>query len=168
MTTGFLVVGIAATVVALLALLFDGVFEAFDLDLPGDGSVSVLALTGGLAAFGWSGLALASLTDLPSWAIVLIAVAAGVLVAAGGGVLTSVLRRQSTPDGAGSVATLTGVTGVMDTPAAPGKPGVVRVVYSGSPRTLTAHATVAVAAGTLVTVAAVVSPDVVRVTPAEA
>lgn len=167
-TTGFLVVAIAATVIALLALVFDGVFEAFDLDLPGDGSVSLLGLTGGIAAFGWTGVVLQSLTDLPPWAIVLIAVGVGLAVMAGAGLLTALLRRQSAPDGGGIVATLAGATGVMDTPAGPGRPGVVRVVYSGSPRTLTAHVAVDVAAGALVTVADVVSPDVVRVTPADA
>ena len=167
-TTGFLVVAVAATIVALLALIFDGVFDAFDLGLPGDGSVSLLALTGGIAAFGWTGVALQSMTDLALWAVVLIALGVGLAVVLGGGLLTSVLRRQSAPDGAGSISTLAGVTGVMDTAAAPGRPGVVRVVYSGSPRTLTAHVTVDVAAGSLVTVADVVSPDVVRVTPADA
>lgn len=167
-TTGFFVVAVAATAVAVLALIFDGVFEAFDLDLPGDGSVSLLALTGGVATFGWTGVLMQSLTDLPLWAVVLVASGVGLAVMVGGALLTSALRRQSAPDGAGSVSSLTGVTGVMDTPAAPGRPGVVRVVYSGSPRTLTAHVTASVAAGTLVTVADVVSPDVVRVTPADA
>ncbi len=166
-TTGFLVVGIAATSVALLALLFDGVFDAFDIDLPGDGSVSVLAITGGIAAFGWTGVLLESMTGLPLWAIVLIAAGVGLAVMAGGALLTSALRRQSAPDGAGSITSLAGVTGVMDTAAAPGKPGVVRVVYAGAPRTLTAHAAVDVASGALVTVADVVSPDVVRVVPAD-
>ncbi|MCL1871355.1 MAG: hypothetical protein FWF90_13205 [Promicromonosporaceae bacterium] len=168
MTTGFLIVGIVATAIALVAVIFDGVFEVFDVDLPGDGSVSLLALTGGLGAFGWAGLILASLTDLPAWAVVVLAIAVGFAIAAGGAWLTAVLRRHSTPDGAGSITTMTGVAGVMDTAARPGHPGVVRVVYSGSPRTLTAHVTVDVAAGALVTVSAVVSPDVVRVTPAEA
>jgi hypothetical protein len=167
-TTGFLVVGIVASLVALLALLFDGVFEAFDIDLPGDGSVSVLAVAGGLGAFGWAGLALDSLADLPSWATVLAALGVGVVVAAGCGWLSVLLRRQSTPDGAGSVATLVGVAGVMDTAAAPGRPGVVRVVYAGSPRTLTAHVVGDVAAGAAVTVSDVLTPDVVRVTPADA
>jgi hypothetical protein len=167
-TTGFFVVAVAATVVAVLALIFDGVLEAFDLDLPGDGSVSLLALTGGIATFGWTGVLLQSTTDLPLWAVLLVATGVGLAVMTGGVLLTSMLRRQSAPDGAGSVTSLTGVTGVMDTPAAPGRPGVVRVSYSGSPRTLTAHAAVDVAAGALVTVADVVSPDVVRVTPADA
>ncbi|WP_050758184.1 hypothetical protein [Xylanimonas cellulosilytica] len=168
MTTGFLVVGIVATLVALLALVFDGVFDAFDIDLPGDGSVSVLAVTGGLGAFGWSGVALESLADLPPWATVLISLCVGVVIAAGCAWLTTVLRAQSTPDGAGTVAGLAGVTGVMDTAAVPGTPGVVRVLYAGSPRTLTAHVTIDVAAGALVTVTDVVSPDVVRVTPEQA
>ncbi len=166
-TTVFLVVGIVATAVALLALLFDGVFDAFDLALPGDGTVSLLALAGGIGAFGWSGLALESSLDLPVWMTVFAACGVGAVITAGVAWLTLVLHGQSTPDGTGSVATLQGVTGVMDTDAHPGRPGVVRVVYAGSPRTLTAHVVVDVTAGTGVRVTEVVSPDVVQVAPAD-
>ncbi|WP_425955543.1 hypothetical protein [Xylanimonas sp. McL0601] len=168
MHAAFLTIGIVATAIALLALIFDGTLEALDVGLPGDGSVSVLALSGGLGAFGWAGLAVSTLTDLPDGAVLLAAAGVGVVITAGAAWLTGMLRRQSTPDGAGSVSGLVGVDGVMDTPAGPGKPGVVRVSYAGSPRTMTAHTTTEIAAGALVTVAAVVSGDVVRVAPAGA
>ena len=166
-TTGFLIVAIVASVVALVAVVFDGIFEAFNLDLPGDGSISVLGITGGVAAFGWSGVLLQALTDRAPWAVTIIAIGVGLAVTAGGALLTSLLHQQSAPAATDSVTALAGVSGVMDTSAGPGRPGVVRVVYAGSPRTLTAHVTVDVPAGAAVTVADVVSPDVVHVTPAD-
>jgi membrane protein implicated in regulation of membrane protease activity len=162
--TAFLIIGIVCTLIALIAALFDGAFESMDIDLPGAGEFSILALTGGLAGFGWSGYAIDSLTNLPNWAVILLAIVVGLAIAALGMLFTKMLRAQSTPDGAGSVSGLVGVTGVMDVAAGPGHQGVVRVTYAGSARTLTAHTDQPVGAGDLVTITDVISPDVVRVT----
>lgn len=136
MTTALLIVAIAASALTLLAFIFDGVFDAFELSLPGDVGISTVAIVGGIAVFGWTGMVLRQLTDWPAIGVLGAAAAAGLVVLLLLGALVSTLRRRG--QGMHQDTDLTGITGMLTTAASPQRPGVVRIRWQGAPRTLTA------------------------------
>ncbi|PZR53508.1 hypothetical protein DNL40_08395 [Xylanimonas oleitrophica] len=150
MLTAFLVVAGIATVLVVLAFVFDGVFDIFDVDLPGDGAFSVMGLFGGVASFGWTAVAVIAMTAWTALTVIGVALAVGVAVVVGMSALARVLRRSSA-QGATS-GDLVGAEGAVVEQVSPGAPGLVRVTYHGAPRTVTAHSEVVLEPGTQVVV----------------
>ncbi|MEV7971626.1 NfeD family protein [Cellulomonas sp. NPDC089187] len=138
MTTALLVVAIGASALTLIAFIFDGVFDAFELSLPGDVGISTVGIVGGIAVFGWTGLILQQLTDWPAAAVIGVAVVAGLVMMLLLGALAKALHRRSANQPQDT--DLTGQTGMLTTAASPQRPGVVRIRWQGAPRTLTALA----------------------------
>ncbi|MDR1825091.1 MAG: hypothetical protein LBR27_07155 [Bifidobacteriaceae bacterium] len=154
-------------VLLLVALLFDGVFDAFDVDFGASGLFSGASLAGFITGFGLGGIigTAQGWKVLPSAAI---GVLVGLAIAAVAVVIYRWLKRSEAPTAELSSETLVGQTGLVTAGAQPGKTGLVRGTYLGAPRTLSFVADVAIDSGTIVTITEVLGPDTVKVAPPQA
>jgi membrane protein implicated in regulation of membrane protease activity len=147
--TTLLVIAVVASVAVVLATLLDGILDAIDLDLPGDGGLSTIGLCGGVAAFGWTGVIVATTTTWALPGVLLSGAAVGLVVLVGVSALMRALRSRS---GDEEPRGLVGAAGTVVAPVAPGVPGLVRVTYQGALRTVTAHSEQALEPGAAVVV----------------
>jgi len=159
--TVFVVLAVVGFGLCIVSFLFDGLSEAFELDIAG-GFLSLTSLSGGLALFGLGGT-LAQMSF--GWTTLQASgfgAACGLVTMAGVGALVRTLRREE-PE---THHTILGVQGVVTTPASiPGSYGEVNLRLHGTTVKRSAVSDVALTRGTVVEVVAEVSATAVRVKP---
>ena len=165
--TGFIIIGAVGLVLIVLSLLlddiFEGLFQAFDIDA-GGGLFSTPVIGAFLAAFGWGG----ALVMWGGGAGLTVASAAG---AGAGGVLgyatlwiTRAFMRMPT-DETPRMADLVGKQGKVISGIPDGGYGQVRVRHLGLPLKLSARADHPITSGTAVVITKVTSSSSVLVEP---
>ncbi|MEZ0494401.1 hypothetical protein AB2L28_19360 [Kineococcus sp. TBRC 1896] len=159
--TVFVVLAVVGFVVCLVSFVFDGVFEAFELDIAG-GFLSLTSLSGGLALFGLAAtLAQTSFGWTTSQAAGFGA-GVGIATVAGVGGLVRTLRRED-PE---THVSILGARGYVTTPATrPGAFGEVNLRLRGTTVKRSAVSDVTLARGAEVEVVAEVSATAVQVKP---
>ncbi len=157
-------IGIAILVLSIvLGDLFDGALSFLDV---GSDFFSSAALGGFLGAFGFAGAIGLDATDNVT-AGVGIGFAAGLAVGAGAGLVSSQLQRGGDESNV-RTSTLTGRTATVLNAIPEGGYGEVTIGVSGHITKLNARSAAPVAAGTPVTITAVLSATSVQVAPLEA
>jgi hypothetical protein len=160
----FVAITAVGGILLLVALLFDGVLDAFDVDFGASGLLSGASLAGFLTGFGLGGI-IGTAQGWSLWVSCGVGVLVGVAIAAVAVAIYQWLKRSETPTAELSAQTLVGQTGLVTAGAAPGSTGLVRGTYLGAPRTISFVADVAIDSGTTVTITEVLGPDAVKVVP---
>lgn len=161
--TVFVVLAVVGFGLCVLSFVFDGLFEALDLDIAG-GFLSLTSLTGGVALFGLGATLATTSFGWNTLQATGFGAAAGIVTMVGVGVLVRTLRREE-PETPRSIV---GTQGYVTTPAnTPGSYGEVNLKLHGTTVKRTAVSDVALVRGTAVEVVAEVSATAVRVKPLE-
>ncbi|GAB3463875.1 hypothetical protein [Kineococcus endophyticus] len=159
--TVFVVLAVVGFVVCLVSFVFDGVFEAFEVDIAG-GFLSLTSLSGGLALFGLAATLAQTSFGWTTLQATGFGAAVGLATMAGVGGLVRTLRREE-PE---VHASILGARGVVTTPAAnPGSYGEVNLRLHGTTVKRSAVSDAPLTRGAAVEVVAEVSATAVRVTP---
>jgi hypothetical protein len=158
--TLFLTIGAAGAVLLVVATLFDGVIDLFDL---GDGLLSGPAIASFVGAFGFAGALALSAGFAPVLAVG-VGTAAGAAVGALAGLAARSLMRMPT-DATVSSGSYVGLSGTVVTSIGAGSLGEVSVIVAGQPVKMSARSKdgAPIGAGETVTVQAVPSPTLVLV-----
>lgn len=163
--SGFIVIGAVGLALVLLSLvlgdIFDGVFDALDLDL-GGGIFSAPVLGSFLAAFGFGAALIMVSTGVGATAGALGGLASGAAV---GGVALVIMRNliNMPTDASMDSADLVGASGTVVTPIPEGGYGEVTVRHLGQLQKLNARAAGPIEAGAPIVVATVLSTSSVLV-----
>jgi membrane protein implicated in regulation of membrane protease activity len=166
--TVYLVIGSVGLGLVLLSLvigeIFDGVFEALDLD--GGGIFSGPVIGSFLASFGFGAALVMYSTGIGAAGVALSGLASGLVV---GGIALVIMRSLINMPTDENVRTsdLVGATGTVVTRIPPGGMGEVTLTYAGQLMKLNARAAESLAAGTSVEVTAVTSASSVLVRPVD-
>ncbi|WP_370441837.1 hypothetical protein [Kineococcus halophytocola] len=159
--TVFVVLAVLGFAVCLLSFVFDGVFEAFDLDLAG-GFLSLTSLSGGLALFGLAATLAQTSFGWTTLQATGFGAGVGLATMAGVGGLVRTLRREE-PE---THVSILGARGHVTTPAArPGSFGEVNLRLHGTTVKRSAVSDSPLVRGAEVVVVAEVSATAVRVEP---
>jgi hypothetical protein len=164
--TGFLVIGVAGLALLLVSLvfgeIFDGLFDALDVDAGGVLSTPVIGSF--LAAFGFGAALLLSTTDVSAVVAAFGGVASGAVVGSIALVLTRSLMDMPTDE---SVRTsdLVGLTATVVTRIPDSGLGEVTVTHLGQLLKLSARSAAPVPAGSPVRITTVLSSSSVLVEP---
>lgn len=166
--TVFLIIGSVGLAIVLVALIlgeiFDGIFEALDLD--GGGIFSGPVIGSFLAAFGFGAALIMYSTGIGAAGGAIAGLGSGLAV---GGVAFLIMRSlmNMPTDEPVRTSDLVGRPATVVTRIPESGMGEVTLTYSGQMMKLNARAAVAVAAGTPVVVTAVTSTSSVLVKPAD-
>jgi hypothetical protein len=159
---GFGVVAGIGFIVLLISLIFDGVIDAFDADIGGNGIFSIASLGGLVTGIGLGGM----IGTAMKWSVMnslLLGIGIGIVIAFVAVGVYNLLKNAEVPQDAQSLQTIVGTEAVVTMGATPGSKGTVQVSYLGSPRTLTFVSDEPLATGDAVIVTKLLSPDQVRV-----
>lgn len=166
--TGFIVIGAVGLAIVLGSLLlgdiFEGLFDAFDVDV--GGVVSAPVIGSFLAAFGFGAALIMIATGFGAAVGALGGLASGLVIGALALLMTRALIDMPT-DPTMRTADLVGARGVVITRIPESGLGEVSLTHAGQIKKLSARAPEPVAEGTPVVVTAVTSSSSVRVRPAD-
>jgi hypothetical protein len=163
--TGFIIIGAVGLTLVVVTLLlgdiFDGIFEAFDVEF-GGGIFSTPVLGSFLAAFGFGAALIMFSTGAGATVGALGGLASGLLV---GGLALLMMRQliNMPTDASMDTADLVGVTGTVITPIPEGGLGEITLRYHGSPQKMSARSAAPIPVGATVRVTAVLSTSSVMV-----
>lgn len=159
--TVFVVLAVVGCGLCLVSFLFDGLFEALDLDIAG-GFLSLTSLTGGIAMFGLAGVLATGTLGWTGGAAAGLGGGVALVTMVGVGALVRTLRRED-PE---THSTIIGTQAVVTTPAVvPGTYGEVNLRLAGTTVKRSAVSTEPLVRGALVEVVSEVSATAVRVVP---
>lgn len=159
--TWFVLIALAFSVILVLAVIFDGVLDAVNLDFGGDGVLSATTIAAAIAGFGYGGWIADAGFDASMGVAVIVGIAVGIVIALIAAKTVRLIRRAETPglDPEDKV----GQQGTAITGAAAGDPFEFSLVHRGQPRKLTAVAETGVKPGDALIIEAVLSPSRVKV-----
>ncbi|WP_150460545.1 hypothetical protein [Nesterenkonia ebinurensis] len=160
--TWFILIALGFSVILMLAVIFDGVLDAVNLDFGGDGILSATTMSAAVAGFGYGGWIAMAGFDASMGAAVGVGLGVAVLIALIAAKSVRLIRRAETPGN--DPEEKIGRTGTAITGAAAGDPFEFSLVHRGQPRKLTAVADEDVSPGEALTIEAVLSPSRMKVT----
>lgn len=160
----FILIALAFSVILVLAVVFDGVLDAVNLDFGGDGILSATTISAALAGFGYGGWIAMAGFDTTMGAAVAVGIATAVVIALIAAKSVRLIRRAEAPEN--DPGDKIGQQGTAITGASAGDPFEFSLIHRGQPRKLSAVAEADVSPGDPLTVEAVLSPSRVKVTKA--
>ncbi|WP_120005474.1 hypothetical protein [Nesterenkonia muleiensis] len=160
--TWFILIALGFSVILVLAVVFDGVLDAVNLDFGGDGILSATTIAAAVAGFGYGGWIATAGFDASMGVAVTVGIAVAVVIAVIAAKSVRLIRRAETPGN--DPEDKVGQQGTAITGAAAGDPFEFSLVHRGQPRKLSAVAEDDVSPGDALTVEAVLSPSRVKVT----
>ncbi|MDR0783711.1 MAG: hypothetical protein LBE83_08155 [Propionibacteriaceae bacterium] len=159
---GFIVTAAVGFILLLTFLIFDGIFDAIDIDIMGSGVFSGASLGGLITGFGCGGVIGTSL----QWPLILsiaLGLVVGVAIAAVAVALYRLLKNAESAPEDFSLDKLVGSTGVVTAGSKAGERGLVQLMYLGSPRTVSFSSDTPIATGESVLVTEINGVDSVNV-----
>lgn len=160
----FLTIGFVGLAVLIAAFIFDGIIESAMPELDGLPAISLPAVAGFVAAFGFAG-ALGTAAGWSALASSGAGAVAGLAVGAAAGAAMRVMQRSESAPSAVSETTV-GTTGVVISAIPQTGYGQVRLRLGGHITTMNATSDHPIAGGTEVVVVAALSPTSIRVATA--
>lgn len=160
--TWFVLIALVFSVILVLAVIFDGLLDAVNLDFGGDGILSATTVSAAIAGFGYGGWIAIAGFDVSTFQAVGVGLTVAVLIAVIAAKAVRLIRRAETP--ANDPEDKVGGTGTAITGASAGDPFEFSLVHRGQPRKLTAVADEDVRPGDALTIEAVLSPSRMKVT----
>lgn len=159
--TLFILIAIVFSALLVLAVIFDGVLDAVNLDFGGDGVLSATTLAAAGAGFGYGGWFAVGGFGASTGVGSLVGIAVAFLVAALAAATVRMIRKVEAPHVTPDEKI--GLEGSALTGAEAGDPFEFSLIHRGHPRKLTAVSEVDVAPGQALVVQGIISSSRVRV-----